>query len=322
VYINHLGYNGGSSYFRDTHIGNGKGSIILSVNGKSSLITVNGQLNISGTASAGLILKSNYVKTNNDLQKIISWTDSNSSQVGYIGYNSASNKIFSIHNSLGDVDITGLEAVNLGPAIKENGTLLSNKYAQKTTVDTEFKKYAKSDDVYFKTDADKTFAKITGGLSQFVTGSTTKSILRSQIDAVSIDDVLKKAPDLSKCLSDMATSDALKRQICSNIGASYDGDFQPKMKDSGWVEIKTDLYVRQIGNVVCIQGYVTTIHSDTVFDIPNLIDPPTYAVAFSTVTSSPTGHWRCHINANSRSCTVDYCNNHGVKIPFSMTYMV
>ncbi|MDR1090623.1 MAG: hypothetical protein LBL79_06060 [Prevotella sp.] len=321
IYINHLGYDGGNSYFRDTYIGNGKGSVIVGVNGKNSSVGINGQLSVSGPALAGLTLKGSYVKTNNALQKIISWTDSESSQIGYIGYNSAANKIFEIYNGLANISITGLEAVNLGPAIMENGVLLSSKYAQKAIIEAELKEYAKTNEVYTTIDADNTFAKLSGGLSQFAAG-TTKSVLRSQIDAVSIDDVLKKAPELSKCLSDMASTEEAKKKICSNIGATYGGDFQPKMKDSGWMMIKTDLYVRQIGNVVCIQGYVTTIHSDVVFSIPNTIDPPAYAVAFSTVTSSYTGLWRCHINANSRNCTVDYCNNHGVKIPFSLTYMV
>jgi hypothetical protein len=322
IYINCLGYNGGSANFRNTNIGNGKGSIILSVNGKSSLVSIYGQLTISGSAFAGLTLQGAYAKTNNSLRKIISWTDSASSQIGYIGYNSTANKVFEIYNDLESISITGSGFVNIGPVIKENGILLSDKYVQKTTIETELKKYVKKDDVFTSTDVNKTFAKLSEGLSQFVAGTITKSSLRAQIDAVSIDDVLKKAPELSKCLSDMASTEELKRKICSNIGATYGGDYQPKMKNSGWVSVRDGLCARQIGNIVYIQGYVTTIHSGVVFTIPNSIDPPSLAVTFSSATSSSTGQWICCINANSRNCTVDYCNNHGVKIPFSLIYMI
>ncbi|NDV63934.1 hypothetical protein [Bacteroides sp. 224] len=322
LYVNYLGYNGGNQYYRNTYIGNGKSGVILGIDGKTSLATLNGQLNISGSQAAGLILKSSFAKSNNSLQKIVSWVDSSSSQVAYIGYNSTTDKIFEIYNSLANISIKGLEAVNLGPVIMENGAKLSDKYALKNDVSLEFKKYAKADGVYSTTDADKRFAAINGGFSQFISTTVLKSTLRSQIDAVSMDDVIKKVPELSKLLSDMASTEDAKKKICSNIGATYGGDFQPKMKDSGWVKITSDLYVRQIGNIVSIQGYVTTIHSNTLFIIPNTIDPPTYAVAFSTVVSSYSGQWRCHIDANSRNCIVDYCNNHGVRIPFSITYMV
>jgi hypothetical protein len=322
LYINRLGYNGANQYYRNTYIGNGKNGIILGVDGKNSLVSISGRLDVSGPDVIGLLLQSNYIKTNNSLRKIISWTDALFEEIGHIGYNSSTSNVFEIRNSLANVLITGLEAVNLGPAIMENGTLLSTKYTLKTDFDTTTGKLAASDNVYSKTDANSTFATFSGGLSQFVKSPTTKATLRQQIDAVSLDDVLKKAPELTKYLSDMATGTDAKKKICENIGAAYGGDFQPKMKDSGWNSLGEELHIRQIGNIVSIQGYLRTIHSGIVFSIPLSIDSPAYAVAFTTVTSSYTELWRCHIDAHSRSCTVDYCNNHGARIPFSIIYMV
>lgn len=322
IYINTLGYNGGDQYFRNTYIGNGKGSVVLEVNGKNASVNVSGSLSVAGSQPIGLLLKSNIAKSNVLLRKTISWTDSASYEMGYIGFNSVKNNVFEIHNGLADILITGLEAVNLGPAIMEDGTLLSKKYASITHVNDQLKQKANSNDVYSSTNADKTFAKLNGGLSQFINEDSGKAILRSQIDAVSLDEVRKESPSLNKFLADMATSEDAKKTICTNIGATYGSDYQKKLKDSGWIELKGGLYIRQIGNVVSIQGYITIMHSGTAFTIPNSIDPPTYAVNFSTTINSYSGVWRCHIDANSRNCTVDYCNNHGVKIPFSITYMV
>ena len=322
VYINTLGYNGSNQYFRDTYIGNGKGSVLFEVKGKDSLINMYGGLSVSGSQSVGIILKSNFKKTSNSLQKTIFWTDSDNNSIGYIGYNSTDNNVFEIHNDLANVSISGLEAVNIGPAIMENGTLLSKKYASITYTNDELKSKADANKVYSIDKANEIFARIDNGLSQFVTKDVTKEVLRSQIEAVSLSEVEKQTPLLKNYLADMAKTDEEKQTICKNIGATYKEDYQKKLKDSGWTKIKEGLFIRQIGNVVSIQGYVDVVHSGTVFTIPNLIDCPTYAVNFSTTVNSYVGVWRCHIDANSRSCVVDYCNNHGVRIPFSITYMV
>ena len=120
----------------------------------------------------------------------------------------------------------------------------------------------------------------------------------------------------------MAKTEADKRIICTNIGATYGDDYQKKLKDTGWINIGGGLYIRQIGNIVSIQGKVTIVHSGTVFRIPNSIDPPTYAVNFSTTVSSYSTVWRCTIQGGSRDCIVRYCNNHGVTTELSLTYMV
>ena len=255
--------------------------------------------------------------------KTISWRDADNSEIAYIGYFSNSNKTFEIKNDIANILIKGASEVDLGPAIKENGQLLSNKYVLKEDFDKAVSGFVGSGTVHTADDADKKFAAISKGFSQFIAGGTTKQTLRSQIDAATVDDVLKKAPALDKYLSDMATSEDIKKKICSNIGTTYGGDFQPKLKDSGWVKIKEDLYIRQIGNIVSIQGKITTIHHpDVLFTIPTSIDPPAHAVKFSTVTKSSSDAWTCCIEGKSRNCVVDYCNHHGAKIQLSITYMV
>lgn len=322
VYINTLGHNGSNQYFRDTYIGNGKGTVLLEIKGKDSLINMYGGLCISGSQPIGLVLKSNFKKASDLLQKTISWADSDNNSIGYIGYNSVDNNVFEIHNDLANVSITGLEAVNIGPVIMENGVSLAKKYASITYTNGELKQKADANDVYSIKKADEIFAQINNGLSQFVIEGVTKETLRRQIEAVSLSEVEKQTPLLKEYLADMAKTDAEKQLICKNIGATYKEEYQKKLKDSGWIKIKEGLFIRQIGNMVSIQGYVDVIHSGTVFTIPNTIDSPTYAVSFNTTVNSYIGVWRCHIDANSRNCVVDYCNNHGVRIPFSITYMV
>ena len=310
------------NYFRNTVIGNGKGKTLVEVNGKLSEVKFNGTNGCTTLSDTGFVLQSYLKKTDVKYNKSIRFVDSDGGDVGLVGFASLEDNIFTIQNKVSAIKIHAVNAVDIYPKILENGVSLSDKYVLKTHFNNTISELTSSSNVYSKTDADKTFSKLSGGLSQFVTGTATKEIIRQQIDAASLAEVLKKAPELTKYLSDMATDVNAKKKICENIGAAYGGDFQPKMKDSGWIKIKDELHIRQIGNIVSIQGYLTTTHSATAFTIPPAFDSPTYAVTFSTIISPNAGLWSCQINNLSRNCIVDYCNNHGVRIPFSMTYMV
>lgn len=322
LYINTIGYKGESSYYRNTYIGNGKGSVIISVQGNNNSVGINGTLTLQSSDNNALILKSTMLKTNKALRKTVVWHDSNSETIGFIGYNSTENNVLDLKNYLANINISGLEAVDIGPAIMENGELLSKKYVSANTFNDELKKKVNSEDVYTKADAEKTFAQKANGFSQFVSPTKTKEALRKEIEAISLDDLSNKYPAMDKMLSDMASTEEQKKQICDNIGAARTGSFQPVLKDSGWLNISDNLYVRQIGNMVSIQGKVRTIHSGVQFVLPNSIDAPRYDVAFSSVVSSYSGQWRCSIAAGQKSCVVGYCNNHSATIPFSMVYFV
>lgn len=319
--INVYGYNGGDSQFRNTNIGNGKGKILLNVTGADGSVNMFGVTKIEAGAGDGLILKSNVTKENNSLTSAISWRDSANVIMARVGFLNTTDQVFSISVPLYNLHIVGHTTVNIGPAIMEDGKLLSEKYVLVTNFTTELSKKANTADVYTITKANEKFAVKSGGLSQFVSATVTAADCRSHIGAISAND-LKAYAKLSNCLSDMATSEDQKQKIRQNIGAAGVGDFQAKVPDSGWKWIKDSLYIRQIGNIVSIQGSTKTIHSGTVFTIPNTIAPPSHAVKYC-VSFSNNRNWSCYIPANQRACKVVYCSGScGNSTEFSITYMV
>lgn len=324
VDINMVGFGGGKEYYRNTNIGNGKGSSIIAITGSSSLVQINGCVNIKSGSTQGLVLQCAQKKINPELVKTIEWFDADNSQIACIGYAQTSDNVFEIKNAIANISITGLEAVNIGPAIKENGVLLSNKYVTVTNLERLLAEKAGVSSVYTATQADNKFAVKNGGLSQFITTDYTKDKLRSQIEAVSAQDVIDKHPLKNNLLGDMATTEEKKKKILANIGAAPAGAYQDKLYDSGWVYVSgtTALYARQIGSVVCIQGTITTIHEGVVFTLPNSISAPSHSAVFSTAydKNSP---WTCAIKAGRKYCEVVYCSGAcGERMNFTMTYMV
>lgn len=319
--INVCGYNGGTTQFRTTHIGNGKGKILFSIIGAEGSANIYGVTKIEAGTADGLILKANVQKENNSLTNAISWRDSLNNVMARVGFLGTTDQVFSISAPLYNLSIMGHTSVNIGPAIMENGQLLSEKYVLATKFATELNKKANTASVYTMNQANEKFATKTGGLSQFVSASMSAATCRSHIGAIGQDD-LKSYAKLTNCLSDMATTEALKQKIRNNIGAAGVGDFQPKLTDSGWKWIKDSLYVRQIGNIVCIQGSTKTVHSGTVFTIPNTIAAPSHSVKYSVAFSNKKS-WVCKIAAGQRACTVVYCDGScGKSTEFSITYMV
>lgn len=91
-------------------------------------------------------------------------------------------------------------------------------------------------------------------------------------------------------------------------------------KDTGWVFITQGLYARQIGNIVCIQGTIRTIHSGILFTLPNNISAPKHDVVFC---SGDYYVWRTRIKGGQKTCRVEYCSSFcGQTEGFSLTYMV
>lgn len=319
--INVYGYDGGVTQFRNTHIGNGKGKIIFSIIGSEGSANIYGVTKIEAGANDGLILKANMLKENNSLINAVSLRDSANTVMARIGFINTTDQAFSISAPAYNINIVGHSTVNIGPAIMENGVLLSEKYATVSKMNDALGKKADSSKVYFIDKADEKFATKAGGLSQFVSKTIDAAQCRSHIGAMGQSD-LDTCAKIESCLADMATNEAQKKQIRTNIGAAGVGDFQSKLTDSGWKHIKDALYVRQIGNMVCIQGVTTTIHSGTVFNIPNTIAAPSHAVKY-TIAFSNNKNWVCKIDAGQRACTVVYCNGScGKSTQFSITYMV
>lgn len=323
LYINYKGYDDDVNYFRNTVIGNGKGNAVIRVVGSSGLVGVNGSMNIASAMKDGITLKHNTVaKSSSSLTKLISWTDKDDAKIAYVGFNSSADNVFYINNVMSDVEIEGLSAVNIGPIIKENGVALKDKYVLIENLQELLNGKVNSDSVYSSTDTDKKFAKLNGGLSQFIDSQNTKETLRKQIGAIAIGE-LDDYPRLDKYLSDMAKTEAEKEKICENIGAARTGDFQSKISDTGWIKIaNTELYARQIGSHVCIQGKMVTAHTGNVaFTLPNQINAPRYDVAFRSVMDC-NHNWGCVIPGGSKECKVVYCDHCGKNISVSFSYMV
>ncbi len=320
ISINVLGLNGANTYYRNTHIGNGRGGKLISVIGRTSDILMYGALILNASAENAITFVSNKAKSDVSLRKLLLWQDSAEATMAQFGYTDLSSQVFTLSNSVGSIKIQGLEFVDIAPAIKENGTLLADKYVPKATFTTELGKKIDKTSVFTQEQANAKFATLTGGLAQFINDNKSKVVLCGEIGALTASD-LKGYPTLKNCLSDMATTDALKKQIRDNIGAAGVGDFQTKLSDTGWVNITGNLYARQIGNIVSIQGTISTIHSGTAFTLPNNINAPRYAVGYDAPMTDGC-YWSCKIDGGKKACTVTRCNHHGMTVPISLTYMV
>ena len=323
LYINRLSFQGGTTAFRNTCIGNGKGDTIFSITGANGNVDAYGRMQITAGQMDGLVLKANVLQNNNSLTNAIAWTDSVSAVMARVGFLDTDNQIFSIASANHSISINGYQTVNIGPAIMENGQLLSEKYAIQTDMTDALNKKADSDKVYSTTQADEKFATKSGGLLQFVNDTNDAAACRQHIGALGTDDLSAYAK-ISDYLADMAKTENDKQRIRTNIGAAGINDYQPKLTDSGWIRVsdKGSLYARQIGNMVCIQGKLTTIKSGTAFYIPNSIAAPTYDVAV-TIAPYDKRNWGCAIKAGTRTCFVTVCDGtEGRTTEFSLTYMI
>lgn len=180
--------------------------------------------------------------------------------------------------------------------LKKKANLLLDGYStdQKNTIATNL-------GIYTKTSADGRFAVVESLFQDYITylvknGKTTaqaQQALRDKLNVLSKDEVVKDYVRRDGKLSDLSLGSAeAKRQACQALGAAFASDYQPVLKDTGWLQMGnsgsgTDarrLFVRQIGNMVCIQGVINTARRDgsnmggTVAVIPNTVSPPKYSV--------------------------------------------
>ena len=325
ININFVGYNGGTQYFRNTNIGDGKGNAIIKITGASHNVLVNGVIESNGMEGASISLKSTNSKDNDTLQKYIVWKDASNVEIAHVGYVSTTSKAFEIDSDLESVMISAKTFVDLGPSIKENGRLLSEKYVLTSNYNTAMSKKAGVEQVYLRDDANNTFGSKNGGFTQFITTVNTADKLRKQIGAAGTSDLNLYAKK-SNLLSDMATTTEYKKTIRQNIGAVGVDECQLKQKDTGWQRIteghSSKLYVRQIGNIVCIEGIATArVGKGAMFVLPGTIDAPTHDIAVNFGDNV-----RAIIKANSKTCNAYTINEsmtsyHG-EHQFLMTYMV
>lgn len=157
--------------------------------------------------------------------------------------------------------------------------------------------------LYTKTETDGRYTTVSELFQDYITylvksGKTTtqaQTILREKLNVLSKEDVTANYLRKDGKLSDLILPNVdAKKLACRTIGAAYADEYQSKLKDTGWLQMtnsgNTDtrrLFIRQIGNIVCIQGIVNTgckngTHwGGSVAYIPNQIDPPKYGLQTS-----------------------------------------
>lgn len=185
---------------------------------------------------------------------------------------------------------------NIVKELKKKANILLDGYStdQKNTI-------AGNLGIYTKSTADGRFAVVANLFQDYITylvksGKTTAQAqqeLRNKLNVLSKDEVVKDYVRRDSKLSDLSLgSTEAKRQACQALGAAFASDYQPVLKDTGWLQMSnsgsgTDarrLFIRQIGNHVCIQGVINTAKRDgsnmggTVAIIPNTVSPPKYSL--------------------------------------------
>lgn len=212
--------------------------------------------------------------------------------------------------AIGTGNFAGVDNEGKAIAQKEGYALVSHlvkEYAKKAGRllegynESEKKTVAANIGVYAKAESDAKYACVEELFQDFITflvkqGKNTteaQKILRDKLDAPGKKDVSDNYLRKDSKLSDLVLADTdAKKQACNRIGAAYAEEYQPKVTDTGWLKMNNsggntyagDLYVRQIGNIVSIQGTVYNNRHDgshwggVIAVIPNQVQPPRYAV--------------------------------------------
>lgn len=155
--------------------------------------------------------------------------------------------------------------------------------------------------VHTKKEADNRFGRVAELFQDYITylvgqgksSADAQQMLRDKLAAAGSKDLADNYVRRDKKLSDLKLSDDDDRKlVCKTLGAAYAADYQPKLLDTGWLQMSnsgsgTDtskLFVRQIGSIVCIQGRINTARRDgsneggIVAVIPNKVEPPKYGL--------------------------------------------
>ncbi len=165
----------------------------------------------------------------------------------------------------------------------------------------EKKSVAANINVYSQSQTDTKYAAIASLFQDYINYlvaqgkkvADAQKMLRDKLDVLSKTDVSGTYLRKDGKLSDLSLPDtAARKQACNALGAAYAPEYQTKIADTGWMQMAnsgngTDtsrLFVRQIGNIVSIQGVINTARRDgsnmggTVAVLPNGISAPRYGV--------------------------------------------
>lgn len=202
--------------------------------------------------------------------------------------------------------------------------------------------------IYTKVGADSKFASIDSLFQDYITylvkqGKTTQDAqktLRDKMNTPSKEDVSNTYLRKDGKLSDLSLVNAdAKKTACRALGAAYADDYQTKLLDTGWLQMSnsgsgTDtrrLFIRQIGNIVCIQGIINTGKRDgthwggTVAIIPNQIPPPKHGVYTMACNWNDDAKYNrgvsFKIQGNSRNILLYESGYLNVEVEMNFTYM-
>ncbi|MCM1302021.1 MAG: hypothetical protein NC250_08920 [Alistipes senegalensis] len=158
--------------------------------------------------------------------------------------------------------------------------------------------------VYSRKDADSRFGRLAELFQDYIdylvsqgkNSVEAQQLLRDKLAAAGSKDLSDNYVRKDGRLTDLTLpNDDARKLACKTLGAAYAADYQPKLLDTGWIQMSNsgsgtdtrELFVRQIGNIVCIQGRINTARRDggnwggVVALIPNAISPPKYGVRLS-----------------------------------------
>lgn len=203
--------------------------------------------------------------------------------------------------------------------------------------------------VYNKTAADGKFAAIESLFQDYIThlvklGKNTleaQKTLRDKLDVLSKSDVTGTYLRKDGKLSDLSLPNAdAKKQACRTLGAAYAEEYEPKVTDTGWLQMSNsgsatdtrNLFIRQIGNIVCIQGTINTARRDgsnmggVVAVIPNKIPAPKYGLRTSLCDYNDDHKYNRGssfvIPGNSRNIHIYESGWYNVTTNINFTYMI
>lgn len=203
--------------------------------------------------------------------------------------------------------------------------------------------------VYSKTVADGKFAAVESLFQDYITylvkqgknTSEAQKTLRDKLDVLSKSDVTSTYLRKDGKLSDLSLPNVdAKKQACRTLGAAYAEEYEPKVTDTGWLQMSNsgsatdtrNLFIRQIGNVVCIQGTINTARRDgsnmggVVAVIPNKIPAPKYGLRTSLCDYNDDHKYNRGssfvIPGNSRNILIYESGWYNVTTNINFTYMI
>ena len=166
---------------------------------------------------------------------------------------------------------------------------------------TEIATIAKNLELYTRTGADGRFARMENLFQDYInylvaqgkSSAQAQAILREKLNLLSKDEIVKDYLRKDAKLTDLVLgSPEAQRQVCRTLGAAFAEEYQPLLIDTGWMQMENsgqgtdtrNLFVRQIGSIVSIQGEINTAKRDgsnwggVIAMIPNKIQPPKFSV--------------------------------------------